>query len=81
MSIFNREEVFVSFSSADFYTAVNALKDAGIKCRLKMRNMGRGTNRYTGINLNYSVQYAISVDGKDADSAGYFINKALHDNR
>jgi hypothetical protein len=79
MSIFNSEEVYIGYSSSEFYKAKTALNDAGIKYRVKQRRMGRANLFAPSAEINYSIQNVISVDGSDADSARYFINKALHD--
>jgi hypothetical protein len=79
MSIFNREEIYIGYSSSEFHKVKGALNDAGIKYRVKQRRMGRANLFAPSIDINYSIQNVISVDGSDADSAKYFINKALHD--
>jgi hypothetical protein len=77
MSIFDREEVYIGYSGAEYSIARFALKDAGIKYHCKLRRMGLNPLYPTSGN-NYSLQLIISVNGKDADSARYFINKAIH---
>ena len=78
MSIFNRVEVYAGYSMSEFNKAAEALEEAKVKYRWRTHSMG-GSNRFSpGTDINYSMQYVITVNGKDAESARYFINKALH---
>jgi hypothetical protein len=83
MFLFNRLDVYIGFSIAEVNKVLDALAAARIKYGWKTGSgyagLGaiRGQDSY-GNTINCSCQYTVYVKKKDAETARYLVNKALH---
>jgi hypothetical protein len=89
MFFFNKEDIYIGFSTEELSKVREILESKGIEYTYKVINhsgqwMGRGTMRQTvgsvGINGNYENQYVVSVRKKDAETAKYWVQSVLHHN-
>lgn len=86
MFFFNKEEIYSGYSLDELSKVRAALNREGIKYDYKVVDpsvqwLGPGTKRGNygsfGMNTKYEKQYIVSVKKKDAESAKYFVDKAL----
>ena len=81
LTIFNRRELFVTFSEETLRALKGALDDAGIPCHIKYNApAGRSSSHARGTafqNLSASREYKIYVYAKDYDRAFVAVQRAL----
>lgn len=75
ITIFNRQEIFSTFDSAQYYDAKQKLLQAGIPYRTGLINLQRnGRSGMTSLQMKYAVQYRIFVHQKDAERAAHCLH-------
>lgn len=78
ITIFNRKELFVTFSSEEQLRIRNILRDNNIEHYVKCQSRNfwnRGRTGSFGLNSEYLYDYKIYVRNKDYEKAIYLINK------
>ena len=80
MFLFNKEDVYIGYSTEELAKVIDILEKEGIKYSHKVLNRsgqwsGRGTRRGMsgsyGMNMDYEKQYTVYVHRKDFDNAKY----------
>ncbi|MEA4988696.1 MAG: hypothetical protein VB095_11595 [Anaerovorax sp.] len=71
ITIFNREQLYITFAVKEQYEIRQMLSSKGIGCYIKVRNCipDRGRTGSLGINMDYAYEYTIYVHKKDFDLA------------
>ena len=75
LTIFNRKEVFVTYSVKDQSDAREILRNYGIEFKVKTRSNQRGITPMGGFGQNVSnaAEYRIFVHKKDVPRAKYYL--------
>ncbi len=80
--LFIKEEVYIGYSIEEVSKIINILKENNIKYTHKAINDLRYGDRFSlsrvGVNMDYQIQYTISVNKSDYAEAKYLVNKVLH---
>ena len=75
--LFDKREVFVSYSERDLYQMQHALKQAGIDYVIRQKDIrphGGARMRWGG-NQDAAIEYRILVDKKDEEQARHVIGR------
>lgn len=76
ITIFNRKELFITFSNSEYIRIKNILSDNKIKYSVKCSNRqfwNRGRTGSIGLNTEYLYDYKIYVKHEDYKKALYLI--------
>ena len=81
MFLFNKEEVYIGYSIGELAKVRGILKKENIKYTYKSINLlgdTRGKFGNYGMNMDYAIQYVVSVKKSDGEKAKYLVNNVLH---
>jgi hypothetical protein len=82
MYSFNKEDVYIGYSLDEVSKAINILNENNIKYTQKVIKASKSSGRFSlerlGMNMDYEVQYTLSVKESDCEKAKYLVNKVLH---
>lgn len=79
---FIKEDVYIGYSIEEVSKVINILKENNIEYTHEAINDSRYGDRFSlsrvGVNIDYQIQYTISVGKSDYAKAKYLVNKVLH---